>query len=122
VVDPWVAMQQFKNRKDMSLDERLVEALAPRAIKVFGHCGKMTVEGGSDHVSPQRYTIFTDPSGEVDPVKIAAGLKRVLADTELEEIYHTVLGETQQMFEEIRSMNQIFFSTRQYSTRKTRRH
>jgi hypothetical protein len=111
VVDPWVAMQQFKNRKDMSLDERLVEALAPRAIKVFGHCGKMTVEGGSDHVSPQRY-----------PVKIAAGLKRVLADTELEEIYHTVLGETQQMFEEIRSMNQIFFSTRQYSTRKTRRH
>jgi len=109
--DPWIAMQQFANGKSMSLDKRLVEALTPRAINVFGQCGKMIVEGGSDLISPQRYTIFANPNGGIDPGKVATGLARMLADNELQAIYDAVLKENQHMLKEMRAMNPTFFTT-----------
>jgi hypothetical protein len=108
--DPWTAMQIFQGGQDLSLDQQLVKSLEPRATELFYGYGKMTVEGGSDYISPQRYTIFPSPDGRIDSVRIATGLSLLLADIQLEETYQTVLKETNQLLIEMRSTNPNVFS------------
>jgi hypothetical protein len=113
--DPWLLMPINQGGQDVGLAEQLESALTPRAMHVFSGYGNMLVEGGSDLVSPQRYTIFQDSDGKIDPVKTATGLTLVVADRELAAVYQATIERRQRLLSELRQKNPELFYPRSAS-------